>query len=139
MGVGGCRCIMSSPLVLGFNMSNAKQMDRVWPIITNKEAIAIDHAWSGSPGMLYKTLQNNTVEIWAKPLPGQKVAILVLNARTAQTTVTVSVAEDVPGQPKGTMMRDVWNHKDVAIVGGEIPLTLNAHDSTFAILVRDIS
>lgn len=130
---------MSSPLVLGFNMSNAKQMDRVWPIITNKEAIAIDHAWSGSPGMLYKTLQNNTVEIWAKPLPGQKVAILVLNARTAQTTVTVSVAEDVPGQPKGTMMRDVWNHKDVAIVGGEIPLTLNAHDSTFAILEQTIS
>ena len=108
---------MSSPLVLGFNMSNANQMDRVWPIISNKEAIAIDHAWAGSPGMLYKTLQNNTVEIWAKPLPEQKVAILVLNAGTTNTTVTVSVAADVPGTPKGTTMRDVWNHKDVAIVG----------------------
>ena len=126
--------MMSSPLVLGFNMSNAKQMDRVWPIISNIEAIAIDHAWAGSPGMLYKTLQNNTVEIWAKPLPEHKVAILVLNAGTANTTVTVSVAADVPGQPKGTTMRDVWNHKDVTIVGGEIPLRLNVHDSMMAVL-----
>jgi hypothetical protein len=26
------RCIVSSPLVLGFNMSNKDQMDRVWPV-----------------------------------------------------------------------------------------------------------
>ena len=41
----GLWSIVSSPLVLGFNLSDAKIMDRVWPVITNREAIAIDHAW----------------------------------------------------------------------------------------------
>ena len=56
---------VSSPLVLGFNMSNSVDMDRVWPTITNSEAIAVDHAWAGSPGMLFKTLlvQNNSIEV----------------------------------------------------------------------------
>jgi hypothetical protein len=44
------------------------------------------------------------------------------------------VAEDVPGQPKGTIMRDVWNHKDVTITDGKIPLSLNTHDSVLAVL-----
>ena len=70
------------PLVLGFNMSDKDRMDRVWPIITNTEAIAIDHAWAGSPGTLHKTLHNSTVEVWAKPLPEHQVAILVLNIGT---------------------------------------------------------
>ena len=30
----GLWCIMSSPLVLGFNMSNQDQMGRVWPVTT---------------------------------------------------------------------------------------------------------
>ena len=82
----------SSPLILGFNMSNQDQMDRVWPILTNKEAIAIDHDWAGSPGMLYKTLQNQSIEVWAKPLPSRKVAILVLNAGDTNLTFTLSGA-----------------------------------------------
>jgi|EP01043_Picozoa_sp_COSAG02_P057584 hypothetical protein len=44
-------------------MSNSVDMDRVWQTITNTEAIAINHAWAGAPGMLYKTLQNDTVEV----------------------------------------------------------------------------
>ena len=32
----GLWCMMSSPLVLGFNMSNKDDMDRVWPTITNR-------------------------------------------------------------------------------------------------------
>jgi hypothetical protein len=51
--------------VLGFNMSDQDQMDRVWPIITNKEAILVDHAWAGMPGTLFKILENG-VEVWAK-------------------------------------------------------------------------
>jgi hypothetical protein len=37
----GLWCMMSSPLVLGFNMSNKAQMDRVWPIITNRMCFAV--------------------------------------------------------------------------------------------------
>ena len=29
-------------------------MDRVWPIISNTEALAVNHAWAGKPGTLAK-------------------------------------------------------------------------------------
>jgi len=129
----GLWCIVSSPLVLGFNLSNSKAMDRVWPIITNREAIAVDHAWAGFPGTLHKTLNNETVEVWAKPLPKSNVAVLVIN--TANTNVTISLfADDVPGSPKGANARDVWNHMNVPVVNGQIPLTLAVHDSAFLVL-----
>eukprot|EP00729_Bicosta_minor_P015037 gene15037-6128_t len=116
----GLWCIMSSPLVLGFNMSNQDQMGRVWPIITNKEAIAVDHAWAGMPGTLYSTLQNGTVEIWAKALPERQL----------------SLADDLPGKPDAATptVRDVWNYKDVATQDGEISITLATHQSFFGVV-----
>eukprot|EP01043_Picozoa_sp_COSAG02_P058793 COSAG02_NODE_7378_length_3042_cov_3.182127_4_plen_173_part_00 len=163
---------MSSPLVLGFNMSSSVDMDRVWPTITNREAVAVDHAWAGSPGMLHKTLMNNTVEIWAKPLPqhevssqsprlracatctrtrgvsllptvlclcmldGLQVAILVLNTGLENVTLSLSVVEDVLGQPAGSTYRDIWQKKDVPIDGEKVPLELTAHDNVFAVFSK---
>lgn len=48
----GLWVVTSSPLILGFDMLDDKTMERVWPIITNTEAIAINQAWFGSPGQL---------------------------------------------------------------------------------------
>ena len=50
--------------------------------------------------------------------------------------VTLNVAEDVPGKPTGGSYRDVWNHKDVHIFGGQMPLVLNTHDSVLAVLTQ---
>ena len=40
----GLWVVTSSPLILGFDMLSDETMDRVWPIITNVEAIAINQA-----------------------------------------------------------------------------------------------
>ena len=48
----GLWVVTSSPLILGFDMLSDETMDRVWPIISNVEAIAINQAWFGSPGQL---------------------------------------------------------------------------------------
>ena len=37
----GLWCIVSSPLVLGFNLSDSVAMDRVWPVITNTEGVRL--------------------------------------------------------------------------------------------------
>ena len=137
----GLWCMMSSPLVLGFNMSNKDDMDRVWPTITNREAIAVDHAWAGSPGGLHKTLSStenstdNAIEVWAKPLPQNQVAILVLNTGVGNVSVSVSLADDVPGGVgQAQSYRSVWDHKDVAIAGGKMALSLPPHGNVFAVL-----
>lgn len=43
-------CIVSSPLILAFNISEPARRELVWPIITNKEAIMINQIWAGHPG-----------------------------------------------------------------------------------------
>ena len=48
----GLWVVTSSPLILGFDMTSDAKMSRVWPIITNREAIAINQEWAGSPGQL---------------------------------------------------------------------------------------
>ena len=97
--------------------------------------IAIDHAWAGLPGTLFKSLSNGTVEVWAKPLPGREVAVLVLNAGLDNVTLSLSLEADVPGRPQGATVRDVWNHADVAVPPTRrLALSLHAHDSSLLVL-----
>jgi hypothetical protein len=54
-------------------------MDRVWPVITNTEAIDVNHAWAGQPGTLHKKMGiNETIEIWTKPLPVSALILMLL-------------------------------------------------------------
>ena len=47
----GAWAIVSAPLILGLELTDEK-LDPVLDIITNKEAIAVNQAWAGHPGML---------------------------------------------------------------------------------------
>jgi hypothetical protein len=55
----GAWVVVSAPLILGFNLSDQATMDRVWPIITNTEAITISQTWAGHPGQLVKSWDPN--------------------------------------------------------------------------------
>ena len=45
-------CIVSSPLVLGHNISDQGQTSKIWPIITNEQAINVNQKFAGHPGGL---------------------------------------------------------------------------------------
>ena len=93
-------CIVSSPLVLGFDLTNETTLEAVWGVVSNSEAIAVNQAWAGHPGMLLNltTADNNadgpgkstqvvphgtsSMQVWAKPLPavnGTRTALLAIN------------------------------------------------------------
>ena len=85
--------------------------------------------------MLYKTLHNDTVEVWAKPLPQQAVAVLILNTAVQNISLEVSVANDLPPTAAGaTSYRSIWTHEDIPITNGKMLLKLTAHDNVFAVL-----
>lgn len=50
----GLWTINSAPLVLGFDLGDASRVDRVWPTITNADALSINQQWAGHPGTLVK-------------------------------------------------------------------------------------
>ena len=74
----GIWSIISAPLVLGFDLRDQKVLGEVWDIITNKEAIRVNHAWHGLAGNLTKT--------WApSPPPGARGPELSIVAEPCKT------------------------------------------------------
>jgi hypothetical protein len=48
----GAWCIISAPLILGHDLNSTATNDEIWPIITNKHAIAVSQSYAGHPGSL---------------------------------------------------------------------------------------
>ena len=46
----GAWAIVSSPLILGMDLTSSDVVDRVWDIITNTEVLEVNQAWAGHPG-----------------------------------------------------------------------------------------
>ena len=53
----GAWCVVSSPLILGHDLTDDLVMDKIWPIITNRHAINISQSFGDSlhPGVLVRT------------------------------------------------------------------------------------
>lgn len=52
----GAWCITSSPLILGMDVTNRTALDRIWDIVSNPEAIAVNQQWAGHPGRLVQQI-----------------------------------------------------------------------------------
>jgi len=60
----GAWCVVSAPLILGFDLSNTDKMNQVWDIITNTEAIDVSQTWAGHPGrLLSQATDKNILEV----------------------------------------------------------------------------
>eukprot|EP00416_Gambierdiscus_australes_P036674 CAMPEP_0171106590 /NCGR_PEP_ID=MMETSP0766_2-20121228/65075_1 /TAXON_ID=439317 /ORGANISM="Gambierdiscus australes, Strain CAWD 149" /LENGTH=430 /DNA_ID=CAMNT_0011567707 /DNA_START=42 /DNA_END=1334 /DNA_ORIENTATION=+ len=151
----GAWAIVSSPLTLSHDLKDDKIMDLVWPVISNKEAIAINQAWAGHSGspfkhavetvrLDYESIVDDALvtrpswvpkwQVFRKPLGGGKVAVLMLNHASHPQTLTLSFA-DVPSL-SCTMcnVRDVWEQKDLSPAANFTAEDLAAHDSRFLVL-----
>ena len=149
----GAWAIVSSPLVLGLDVRDDKAMDAVWPVISNREAIAINAAWAGHPGGVAAEAAHNaswafcgsqypagcSAPAWQalyKPLPSGAAALLLLNHDNAGAAVNITVPlSAIPGlacAAQGCKVRDVWQHADIAgVVQGALVMEGAAHDSVF--------
>jgi hypothetical protein len=50
----GAWCIISSPLVLGYDVTDASITEKIWPIISNRKAVQVNQRYAGHPGRLIK-------------------------------------------------------------------------------------
>jgi len=151
----GAWCIVSSPLTLSHDVNDPAVQAKVWPIIANKEALAVSKAYFGNSGTQFKT-STETVELtdayiesleyeprvtapaqqfFYKPLSwdGSKVAVLVINS--ASTGKVSFKTSEVPGL-KGSKfaVRDVWAHQDQATITDEWSGSVAVHDAAFLVL-----
>lgn len=152
----GAWVIISSPLVLSLDVNNDTIMDAVWPVIANKEAIAVNQAWAGHSGSPFKSSNTNvklddfnsvvmgevrahegSVPSWQyfhKPIGDGKVAVLLMNHAPQAQRLHLRFRE-VPGlQGSSARVRDVWTHEDLGDFESEFATRLESHDSAFLVL-----
>mmetsp|Transcript_19909 Transcript_19909/g.39077 ORF Transcript_19909/g.39077 Transcript_19909/m.39077 type:complete len:454 (-) Transcript_19909:128-1489(-) len=146
-------CIVSSPLILGYKITNSSITQEIWPIISNKLAIAINQEWAGHPGsMVYQTTgsQGRALQVWTKPLSGDRAALLILNDNprgAAPDSIRVDPGLlGISASGNITSIIDVWSGKevrknflreDVRALKGQssaIVASIEGHDSVFLVL-----
>jgi len=144
----GAWCIVSAPLILGLDLTNPELLEPVIPIITNKEAIAVNQQWFGHPGRLILELADGAIQIWAKPQPdkaiipradaGKSVAVLVINSGAVGFTASIALSK--LGAASTSMIRDIWAQKDAGVASGNLTTDLiPAQDSRFYLLRPQVS
>ena len=145
----GAWSIVSAPLILGMNLSDAATLASVWPIISNTEAIAVNQAYAGYSGSIFWSSAEQTAfapcgwwlancswpsqQYLYKPLPGGDVALLLMNNGVAAVDLAVAFA-NVPGVAPGASfrVRDVWAHADLGVsVGSLTARAVEPRDSAF--------
>jgi alpha-galactosidase len=143
----GAWCIVSSPLILSNDLLNNTMMDLVWPLISNKEVLAVNQQWAGFSGTVFLAATETLFlgpkagavpawQFWYKPMPNNKIAVLLMNHASTQATLTLPF-NSVPGMPAGTTnvaLRDIWQQKDVGVKSTSASVTLESHDAAFWML-----
>lgn len=108
-------CVMSSPLMLGNDPRIMTQDEK--DIVLNRECIAVNQDPTEQGRRIRK---DGDVEIWAKRLTDDRVAVLLLN-RNAQVTRPITLAAKDIGLSGKLQVRDLLEKEDLGTL--ESPLT----------------
>ncbi len=127
-------CMLAAPLIAGNDPRSMSQATR--EILTNKEAIAVDQDELGIQG--FKYLKLDDLEVWAKPLKNNELAVCFLNRSKTICPVDFNwerhIIEDnfshhyYDFQQKEYKIRDLWLKKDLGTTKKPLNAELGAHD-----------
>jgi alpha-galactosidase len=146
--------IVSSPLILSHDTTDDNVTDAIWPIITNTEAIAVNQAWAGFSGSVFKQdnvtmiplydggeLDFSEVPAWQmfyKPTAANGAATAVLAMNHGNATVTLSFGfGEVPGLSASSnyKVRDINARADIGTFDGTYTISnLASHDAAFLMI-----
>ncbi len=123
-------CIAPSPLMLGMNLPDNDE----WTLglITNQEALAINQDSLGAPAS-WVLKRHRGDEVWVRDLSGGCKALALFNRGNQPITMTVSLAE--AGISGTYAARDIWQKKEMGIIGGSVSEAVPAHGAVFLKLI----
>ncbi|MDR3708363.1 MAG: NPCBM/NEW2 domain-containing protein [Capsulimonadaceae bacterium] len=114
-------CLLSSPLLIGCDMSNLDDFTKA--LLTNDEALDINQDPLGKPAG--RIAMDGDVEVWARPLADGTWAVGLVNPLLEATdgTLQLSALKLKGAQP----IRDLWLHKDLGEISGSYTVSVPAH------------
>jgi len=118
-------CIMSSPLVLGNDMTKLSTTAK--NILTNSEVIAVNQDTTGLQGTLVSD-NGNGLQVWAKNLNGKQSkekAVVLFNRSSSPAKMTVQWKDlNLLGD---VTVRDLWLHTDLGKIETLYTTTVPSH------------
>ena len=99
--------MLAAPLIAGNDLS--AMSDETRRILGNRDVIAIDQDALGQQGR--RLWKDGDQEIWARPLAGGDVAVILFNRGALPTPMHVTWAQlNLPPRSKATV-KDLWSHR----------------------------
>ena len=130
--------MLAAPLILGADLSDMPE--EIFNIVSNKEVIAIDQDPLGKQAYRYVT--NEGVDVWVKPLSGQRYAIAILNK--SRDSSDFFYDWKWRGKcffaPSGEMgdyrMYDIWKRKEAGTTEKPFEATLGGREVVLLLLTK---
>ena len=98
--------ILAAPLMAGNDLTRMSETDR--RILTNRDVISIDQDPLGAQGN--RLYQSGDIDVWTKPLSGDRVAVGMFNRGSRPRQVLVDLSQI--GFRQGAQVYDVWRARD---------------------------
>nr|AIL28756.1 alpha galactosidase isoform 2 [Cocos nucifera] len=115
--------LAKAPLLIGCDVR--AMSDETKEILINEEAIAVNQDALGVQGK--KVKGDGSAEVWAGPLSGGRVAVVLWNRGSSQTSITANWS-DIGLDPSTVVdARDVWAYSTIWSVQGSITATVDTH------------
>ena len=128
-------CMMAAPLIAGNDLRSMSQVTK--EILNNKEIIALDQDSLGKQG--FRWIVFNGIEVWAKPLRNDEIALCFLNRSDVVKTIEFDWKENPTiwnGNADGSQIkvsdklniRDLWLKKAIGTTKENLKKTIQPHD-----------
>ncbi|XP_044465610.1 alpha-galactosidase-like [Mangifera indica] len=115
--------LVKAPLLIGCDI---RAMDnQTYQILSNKEVIAVNQDKLGVQGK--KVKKDGDLEVWAGPLSGHKIALVLWNRGASTENITANWADI--GLNSSTLVdaRDLWEHSTKYSVKGQLTAMVESH------------
>lgn len=112
--------LLSAPLLAGNDVRRMSKATR--EILTNKGVIAVNQDRLGVQGR--KLRDDGDLEVWAKPLAGGDLAVVLLNRGARPATIGVRAQDLGLSKRPSYAVRDLWAHTasdSKALIGARVP------------------
>ncbi|XP_057459299.1 alpha-galactosidase-like isoform X2 [Actinidia eriantha] len=126
----GIWALAKAPMLIGCDV---RAVDKATlELLSNKEVIAVNQDKLGVQGK--KVKKNGELEIWAGPLSGNRVAVILWNRGSLVATITVNWS-DIGLKPTTVVnARDLWAHSTQRSVKGKLSAKVESHDCKMYVL-----
>ncbi|KAJ3690206.1 hypothetical protein LUZ61_019370 [Rhynchospora tenuis] len=115
--------LVKAPLLIGCDLRSLSQDTK--DILGNSEVIAVNQDSLGVQGK--KVQSYNGLEVWAGPLSGGRVAVVLWNRASYQTTITANWASIGLKSSAVVDARDLWAHSTIYGVQGQLSASVGSH------------